>query len=63
MVTQFLIGLDSFAATPPVWLLTIVGGALADRRGVQHALLINGLTTVVGQAAIARSWLRAPASA
>jgi predicted MFS family arabinose efflux permease len=30
--SSFLIGLDSFAATAPVWLLTIVGGALADRQ-------------------------------
>jgi predicted MFS family arabinose efflux permease len=29
--SSFLIGLDSFAATTPMWLLTLVGGALADR--------------------------------
>ena len=28
---SFLIGLDSFAMNAPVWLLTLVGGALADR--------------------------------
>ena len=29
--SSFLIGLDSFAATAPAWLLTLFGGALADR--------------------------------
>lgn len=29
--SSFLIGLDSFAATAPMWLLTLFGGALADR--------------------------------
>ena len=29
--SPFLVGLDSFAATAPVWLLSIVGGTLADR--------------------------------
>src|SRR5471030_749574 len=29
--SPFLIGLDSFAMDAPVWLLTLVGGALADR--------------------------------
>jgi predicted MFS family arabinose efflux permease len=29
--SPFLIGLDSFAMNAPVWLLTLVGGALADR--------------------------------
>jgi predicted MFS family arabinose efflux permease len=29
--SSFLIGLDSFAMNAPVWLLTVVGGALADR--------------------------------
>jgi MFS family permease len=29
--SPFLIGLDSFATDAPVWLLTLVGGALADR--------------------------------
>jgi predicted MFS family arabinose efflux permease len=29
--SSFLIGLDSFAMNAPVWLLTLVGGALADR--------------------------------
>ena len=30
-VSSFLIGLDSFAMNAPVWLLTVAGGALADR--------------------------------
>jgi predicted MFS family arabinose efflux permease len=29
--SSFMVGLDSFAATAPAWLLTLVGGALADR--------------------------------
>jgi len=29
--SSFLIGLDSFAMNAPVWLLTLAGGALADR--------------------------------
>ena len=29
--SSFLIGLDSFAMNAPVWVLTLVGGALADR--------------------------------
>jgi predicted MFS family arabinose efflux permease len=29
--SSFVIGLDSFAMNAPVWLLTLVGGALADR--------------------------------
>lgn len=29
--SPFLVGLDSFAATAPVWLLSVVGGTLADR--------------------------------
>lgn len=29
--SPFLIGLDAFALGAPVWLLTLVGGALADR--------------------------------
>ena len=29
--SPFLIGLDSFAMNAPIWLLTLVGGALADR--------------------------------
>ena len=29
--SSFLIGLDSFAATAPAWVLTLFGGALADR--------------------------------
>ncbi len=29
--SSFLIGLDSFAMSAPVWLLTLVGGVLADR--------------------------------
>ena len=29
--SSFLIGLDSFAAAAPVWILTLVGGVLADR--------------------------------
>jgi predicted MFS family arabinose efflux permease len=29
--SSFLVGLDSFAMNAPVWLLTLVGGALADR--------------------------------
>jgi MFS family permease len=29
--SSFLIGLDSFVMNAPVWLLTLVGGALADR--------------------------------
>jgi predicted MFS family arabinose efflux permease len=29
--SSFLIGLDSFAMSAPVWLLTLAGGALADR--------------------------------
>jgi len=28
--------------------------------GVQHALLLNGLTAVLVQAALARAWLRLP---
>ncbi len=29
--SSFVIGLDSFASNAPVWLLTLAGGALADR--------------------------------
>jgi predicted MFS family arabinose efflux permease len=36
--SSFLIGLDSFAATTPMWLLTLVGGALADRRDRRHVI-------------------------
>lgn len=31
---SFVVGLDSFALGAPVWLLTIVGGVLADRSTV-----------------------------
>src|SRR5450432_1307307 len=29
--SSFILGLDAFAMDAPVWLLTLVGGALADR--------------------------------
>src|SRR5471032_1901476 len=29
--SSFVIGLDAFALSAPVWILTVVGGALADR--------------------------------
>ena len=29
--SSFLIGLDAFAISAPVWILTLVGGILADR--------------------------------
>lgn len=38
----------------------VVGGAAVSLLGVQHALLLSGITAVVIQAAISRLWLRAP---
>jgi predicted MFS family arabinose efflux permease len=38
--SSFLIGLDSFAATTPMWLLTLVGGALADRRDRRQVIAL-----------------------
>jgi predicted MFS family arabinose efflux permease len=38
--SPFLIGLDSFAMNAPVWLLTLVGGVLADRRDRRHVITL-----------------------
>ncbi len=38
--SSFLIGLDSFAMNAPVWLLTLVGGALADRSDRRRVITI-----------------------
>jgi len=38
--SPFLIGLDSFAMNAPVWLLTLVGGALADRADRRRVIAI-----------------------
>jgi hypothetical protein len=35
-------------------------GAAVGRLGVRHALLLDGLVAVAAQAAVARTWLRAP---
>ena len=38
--SPFLIGLDSFAAAAPVWLLTLVGGILADKTDRRRVITI-----------------------
>ena len=38
--SPFLIGLDSFATDAPVWLLTLVGGALADRTDRRRVIAV-----------------------
>ena len=38
--SPFLIGLDSFATDAPVWLLTLVGGALADRSDRRRVIAV-----------------------
>jgi MFS family permease len=38
--SPLLIGLDSFAMSAPVWLLTVVGGALADRRDRRRVIAL-----------------------
>jgi len=38
----------------------LLTGAAIGRLGVQHALLLDGLVAVAVQAALARTWLRAP---
>lgn len=38
--SSFLIGLDSFALNAPVWLLTLVGGALADRSDRRRVITV-----------------------
>jgi predicted MFS family arabinose efflux permease len=38
--SSFVIGLDSFAMNAPVWLLTLVGGALADRSDRRRVILL-----------------------
>lgn len=37
--SSFVIGLDSFAMSAPVWLLTLAGGALADRSDRRRVIL------------------------
>ena len=38
--SPFLIGVDSFATDAPVWLLTLVGGLLADRRDRRRVITL-----------------------
>jgi len=38
--SSFVIGLDSFAMNAPVWLLTLAGGALADRNDRRRVILL-----------------------
>ncbi len=38
--SPFLIGLDTFAMNAPVWLLILVGGALADRSDRRHVIAL-----------------------
>ncbi len=38
--SSFLIGLDSFAMAAPVWVLTLVGGMLADRKDRRHVIAL-----------------------
>ena len=38
--SSFVIGLDSFAMNAPVWLLTLAGGALADRSDRRRVILL-----------------------
>jgi predicted MFS family arabinose efflux permease len=38
--SSFLIGLDSFAMNAPVWLLTLAGGALADRADRRRVIML-----------------------
>jgi predicted MFS family arabinose efflux permease len=38
--SSFLIGLDSFAMNAPVWLLTLAGGALADRSDRRQVITV-----------------------
>jgi predicted MFS family arabinose efflux permease len=38
----------------------LLTGATVGLLGVQHALLVNGMLAILVQAAVARSWLRAP---
>jgi len=38
--SSFVIGLDSFAMSAPVWLLTLLGGALADRSDRRRVIAI-----------------------
>jgi len=38
--SSFLIGLDSFAMAAPVWMLTLVGGLLADRSDRRRVIAI-----------------------
>src|SRR5689334_12917445 len=38
--SSFIIGLDSFAMNAPVWLLTLAGGALADRSDRRQVITV-----------------------
>lgn len=38
--SSFIIGLDSFAMSAPVWLLTLTGGALADRADRRNVITV-----------------------
>jgi len=38
--SSFVIGLDSFAAAAPIWILTLVGGILADRRDRRRVITV-----------------------
>lgn len=38
--SSFLIGLDSFAMAAPVWVLTLMGGMLADRKDRRHVIAL-----------------------
>lgn len=63
--SAFLVGLDSFAMNAPVWLLTLAGGALADRAdrrrviaGFQSAqMLCPTVIVVLLVAGAARPWM------
>jgi nitrate/nitrite transporter NarK len=64
-----LIGLDSFAMTAPVWLLTLVGGALADRSDRRRVIALFQSIQMLCPAAIVvllvtgrvQLWVRATA--
>ena len=50
--SSFLIGLDSFAMNAPVWLLTLAGGALADRSDRRRVIALFQSVQMLCPAAI-----------
>jgi predicted MFS family arabinose efflux permease len=51
--SSFLIGLDSFALSAPAWMLTLLGGVLADHRDRRRVITLFQATQMLCPAAIA----------